>query len=145
MVTDLSEIISVKTDNVTTIGVTTTFADSVYQAERVEVISSEVIGIGTTVVARVFANISGISSISFSSSLLNFDSTLFTFDSQTVEVYSGGIASAHNMGKFSWGKITLGERVGAQSFNFYGLNGHSGISSSGLVQRYNPLKFKNYI
>ena len=145
MVTDLSEIISVKTDNVTTIGVTTTFADSVYQAERVEVISSEVIGIGTTVVARVFANISGISSISFSSSLLNFDSTLFTFDSQTVEVYSGGIASSHNMGKFSWGKIALGERVSAQSFNFYGLNGHSGISSSGLVQRYNPLKYKNYI
>ena len=145
MVTDMSTVVALATDNTTTIGITTDFLDGVYQAERSIIVETNVVGVGTTFVRRVFANISGVSTISFSSSILTLDSSTFTFDSQTATVYSGGIASAFNMGKFSWGKITLGERVSAQDFPFYGLDGHAGISSSGLVQRYNPLKFKNYI
>ena len=145
MIDDLSTIESLKTDNTTLIGITTVFCDSVFQAERSEIVETSVVGVGTTFVRRVFANISGISTISLSSTLLSLDSSTITFDSQTATVYSGGIASSFNMGKFSWGKITLGERVSAQDFPFYGLDGHAGISSSGLVQRFNPLKFKNYI
>ena len=132
-------------DNTTVVGITTDFIDGVWCVRDVETLTTNVIGIGSTVVRRVFCNISGISTVSFSSTFLSFDSTLFTYDSQLVEVYTGGISSSFNFGKFSWGKIQFEPRIGPKEFNSYNLDGYVGISTAGLVQRSNPLKFNNYI
>jgi hypothetical protein len=55
-----------------------------------------------------------------------------------------GYTTAPYMGDFSWGKITLEDRANPQSFNFYGDNGVSGISTSALVIRQNPLKASGF-
>jgi hypothetical protein len=130
--------------NGTVIGVTTTFLDNVYQVSSVYTEQGEVIGVGTTAVRRVFANIVGYSTVTFDNLSLSFDSTTFTFDSNTFDVLSGGISSDRNFGNFSWGKIELITPLKKNSFNFYGDNGYSGISTSAIVTRSNPLKFKNY-
>ena len=130
--------------NGTVIGVTTTFLDNVYQVSSVHTEKGEIIGVGTTAVRRVFANIVGYSTVTFNNLSLSFDSTTFTFDSNTFDVLSGGISSDRNFGNFSWGKIELTTPLKKNSFNFYGDNGYSGISTSAIVTRSNPLKFKNY-
>jgi len=133
------------TDNTTTVGITSSFVDGVWCVRDVETKTTNVIGVGTTSVRRVFCNISGISTVSFSSTMLSFDSSLFTYDSQLVEVYTGGISSAFSFGKFSWGKIKFDPRLAPSEYNAYNLDGYVGISTAGLVQRSNPLKFINYI
>jgi hypothetical protein len=110
-----------------------------------QTISTQVVGVGTTVVKRVFCNISGVSTVSFSSLDLSFDSTLFTYDSRLVKVFTGGISSSFSFGKFSWGRIDLNDRLAPKEFNSYNLDGYVGISTAGIVQRTNPLKFVNYI
>ena len=76
---------------------------------------------------------------------ITFDSTQFTFDSQVFTVYQGGISSSHNFGRFSWGQIGVSRGTNTKSFNFYGEEGYAGINTSGLVTRFNPLKFNNYV
>ena len=110
-----------------------------------QTLSTQVVGVGTTTVKRVFCNISGLSTVTFSSVDLTFDSTLFTYDSRLVEVFTGGISSSFSFGKFSWGRIGLDERTIPKDFNSYNLDGYVGISTAGIVQRTNPLKFVNYI
>ena len=68
----------------------------------------------------------------------------FTLDTRTFTVYAGGISSASNMGRFSWGKIQFEGRTSPQEFSFYGNNGIIGISSSGLLSRFEPLKYRDY-
>jgi len=142
---DEETIVSLQNDSVTQVAITTSFLDSVFQVSDTQLLDKNVIGVGVTMVKRVFANISGISTVDFASTLITFDSTNYTFDSQTFAVYAGGISSSAYLGSYSWGKIDLAGRTNPQSFNFYGEDGYSGISSSGLVTRYNPLKYKDYI
>ena len=142
---DEETIISLQNDGVTQVAITTSFLDSVFQVSDTQLLDKNVIGVGVTMVKRVFANISGISTVDFASTLITFDSTNYTFDSQSFAVYAGGISSSAYLGSYSWGKIDLAGRTNPQSFNFYGEDGYSGISSSGLVTRYNPLKYKDYI
>ena len=106
-----------------TIGIGTTFLDCVYQVSSFEdnsltITAGSTTGI-TTICRRVFVN---------------------------VDTVGSGIAytSLPDMGEFSWGKISLDERTDSKSFNFYGDNGYTGISTSALVTRSNSLKFKNY-
>jgi hypothetical protein len=73
------------------IGIATNFVDGVYQVDSVSNVSvaSTTIGIatvgaGTTIVRRIFARISGISTVTFSSTNITFDSTTFTFDSTGI-------------------------------------------------------------
>ena len=78
------------------------------------------------------------------------DADVYTFDSSSTITYSGTISttttsSSISFGEFSWGKIVLGDRASAQSFNFYGNDGISGITSSAVVSRTNPLRYNNYI
>ena len=138
-------ITSLGTDNITVIGVTTTFADNVWAVKDHQTLTTNVIGIGNTVVKRVFCNISGISTLTFSSTDLSFDSTLFTYDTQLVEVVTSGISSSTGFGKFSWGKINFEPRTSPKEYNSYNLDGYVGISTAGVVQRTEPLKFVNYI
>ena len=141
---DTIETINSKSNTGTPIGITTSFIDCVYQVKDTYILEKNVIGVGNTTVRRVFTSISGIATDSFSSSLINFDSSVYTFDTRTFTVYAGGISSASNMGRFSWGKIVFDVRTQPQEFNFYGNNGIIGISSSGLLSRSEPLKYKNY-
>ena len=137
------------------IGIGTNFVDGVYQVDSVNNVSvaSTTIGIatvgaGTTIVRRIFASISGISTVTFSSTNITFDSTAFTFDSTGIgsgSGYSGGIATSNYFGNFSWGRIELTGRTKENTYNFYGNNGVGGISTSGAVKRTLPLKFQNYI
>ena len=132
-------------DNTTVVGTTTSFVDGIWSVRDHQTLTTNVIGIGSTVIRRVFCNISGVSTVSFSSTTLSFDSTLFTYDSQLVEVFTGGISSSFNFGKFSWGRIQFEPRTSPREYNSYNDNGYVGISTAGLVQRSKPLKFVNYI
>ena len=109
----------------TAIGIGTDFVNNVYQVDTVSNVQSNVIGVGSTSVRRIFARISNISSITG---------------------YSGvGIDTTSNsFGNFSWGKIVLKSRTKENSYTFYGNNGVGGISTSGVVKRTLPLRFKNY-
>jgi hypothetical protein len=137
------------------IGIGTNFVDNVYQVESVSNVSVAntaigiaTVGAGTTIVRRIFARISGISTINFSSTNITFDSTTFTFDSTGIgsgSGYSGGIATSNYFGNFSWGRIELTGRTKENTYNFYGNNGVGGISTSGAVKRTLPLRFENYI
>ena len=106
--------------------------DGVYQVDSVSNVSVAnttigiaTVGSGTTIVRRIFARISGIS---------------------TITGYSGvGIDTTSNIfGNFSWGRIELLTRTKENSYNFYGTNGVGGISTSGVVKRTIPLRSKNY-
>ena len=134
---------SLRTDY-TDLGITTSFIDCVYQVSDTYILEKNVIGVGNTTVRRVFTNVGGISTISFSSSFISFDSNNYTFDNRSFTVYSGGISASSQFGKFSWGKIQFEERSTPQEFNFYGDGGILGISSSGLLSRSEPLKYNNY-
>jgi hypothetical protein len=137
------------------IGIGTNFVDNVYQVESVSNVSVAntaigiaTVGAGTTIVKRILARISGISTVDFSSTNITFDSTVFTFDSTGIgsgSGYSGGITTSNYFGNFSWGRIELTGRIKENTYNFYGNNGVGGISTSGAVKRTLPLRFENYI
>ena len=84
-----STVLTSRDNNNNIIGFGTNFADNVYQVDSVvnvsvanTVIGIATIGAGTTTVRRVYARISGVGTINFSSTLITFDSTssVFTFD-----------------------------------------------------------------
>jgi hypothetical protein len=106
----------------TKIGIATTALDCVYQVTTFEdndqiIHEGSLVGF-TTTLRRIFVNVDNAGSI--------------------------GYTTAPYMGDFSWGKIMFKTRIGAQPFNFYGDNGYSGISTSGLVTRLNPLRSVGY-
>jgi hypothetical protein len=130
------------------IGIGTQFVDNVYQVDTASNVVTNIAGIGTITVRRIYANVGGISTITFSSTNIYFDSTLYTFDSAGIGSdggYSGAISTSNNFGNFSWGKISLAFRSKEKSYNFYGNNGIGGISTSTIVKRTSPLKFSDYI
>jgi hypothetical protein len=106
------------------VGVADTFLDCVYQVgsastEMVTVTNEESAGI-VTAVRRIKCN---------------------------VDTYGPGITHTKRpfMGNYSWGKIVFEERTDTKTFDAHNESGVIGISTSGLVQRTNALKFKNYI
>ena len=130
------------------IGLGTQFIDNIYQVSAVSTIEREVVGVGSTFVRRVFANISGLSTVTFGSSGIDFSSDAITFDDDgegTGSGFAGIITASNYFGNYSWGKITLKGRSESNAFEVYPTNGISGISTWPLVQRTNPLKSVNYI
>jgi len=128
------------------IAITTSFADSVYQVRNAATVVSDVVGVGVTYVRRITSNLTGISSgTSFDSTFITFDSTIVTFDSRNFQIFTGGISTSNYIGNYSWGRINFDNRVGISTFNFYGNDGYSGISTSSLVVRRSPLKYDNYV
>jgi len=136
---------SLYNDNSTILGITTSFCDTVYQVENVTTIDVNVVGVGTTSVRRVFSNVGNISTVTAGGNLITFDQTDFTFDGQVFTIYQGGISSSFNFGRFSWGKINVSRNIEPGTFNFYGEDGITGLSTSAVVTRLNPLKFNNYV
>ena len=102
-----------------TLGVTTQFLDAVYEVAAVSVAQTAVAGVGITYVKNVTVSVEDLGNIS-------------------------GIGLTEFYGQFSWGKINLGSRTNAVAFNAYTLNGSSGISTGGVINRIEPLKFVGY-
>ena len=135
------------------LGVGTQFVNNVYQVADFGIVSVAktsigiaTVGTGMTYVTRVFSMVDKFSGDTFSSLEIKFDSTGYTFDAGggNYTTYSGGITTESHMGDYSWGKIELGSRSNPESFNFYGERGTGGISTSGIVRRVAPLKYKDY-
>jgi len=104
------------------VGLATTALDCVYQVESFEdndqiIHQGSLVGF-TTTLRRIFVNVDNSGSI--------------------------GYTTAPYMGDFSWGKITIPNRIDPQTFSFYGDNGVTGVSTSGVIARYNPLKAVGY-
>ena len=77
---------------------------------------------------------------------IKFDSTNTKFDSNGIgATYTGNVHNAPFYGTYSWGYLELGSRIGARDFKFYGQDGLGGISTSGFIQRFNPLRDKEYL
>lgn len=102
-----------------TLGVTTQFLDSVYEVAAVSVATTAVAGVGITYIKKVTVSVEDLGDIS-------------------------GIGLTEFYGEFSWGKITLGDRTNAIAFDAYLLNGISGITTGGVVNRVEPLKLVGY-
>ena len=96
----------------------TTALDNVYQAVVVQRRDQNVPGVGSTAISRVTVNIDKPGNFAFS--------------------------AMPNMGEYSWGKIMFEGRTTPFAFDFYGTNGVTGISTGGLVSRFNPLKYTDY-
>lgn len=101
------------------VGVGTTCLDNVYKVASVSIAQTSVPGIGVTNVSRVIV------------SILNYNGLSGTG-------YSGFY------GEFSWGKINAPTRKKPNSFVSYNNNGVSGILTSPIIQRINPLRYVGY-
>ncbi len=127
------------------IGISTQFIDSIYQVSNIQILNSNIIGIGTTYIKRVFVKSDdsssvGLSTIGLGSSTITFDSTYYTwdyFDTSSLTSYS----TIYYGGEYTWGKLTDINRINPKQFNSYGING---ITTSASVIRVNPLKYNNY-
>ena len=142
-----TSITSKDTDN-NIIGVGTQFIDNIYQVSAVSNVTRNVVGVGMTVVRRVYANISGLSTVTFGTTGIDFSSEFYTFDDDgegTGSGFAGIITASNYFGNYSWGKITLTGRSETNQFEVYPNDGISGISTWPLVQRTIPLKSSNYI
>jgi len=102
------------------IGIGTTCLDNVYQVISNSVFKTNVVGVGSTYINRIVVGVSS---------------------------YNGftGFALTTFYGQYSWGRITIGaSRTNPKSYSWYNQKGVSGISSSPLVRRINPLKYRDY-
>lgn len=102
-----------------TLGMTTEFLDTVYEVAAVSVATTAVAGVGITYVKKVTVSVEDLGDMT-------------------------GIGLTEFYGEFSWGKITLGDRTSASAFDAYLLNGISGITTGGVVNRVEPLKLVGY-
>jgi hypothetical protein len=74
---------------------------------------------------------------SFDATDITFDSTLYTFDNLGFDT--------RIFGQYSWGRILVPERKNPVEFIAYTTNGVSGLTTNSSVERFNPLRYRNYI
>ncbi len=105
----------------TVVGIGTSFLDNVYEVAQVSIAQTMGIGIGLTYVAQVTVS---------------------------VQDYNGltGLGYSEFFGEYSWGRIQTSPRGKARTFTSYAGNsdGLSGITTSPIVERVNPLRYLNY-
>ena len=101
------------------VGIGTSCLDNVYKASSVSIAQTSVLGIGITDVTRVVV------------SVLDYNGLV-------------GYGYSGFYGEFSWGKLSNFIRKNPLSFNSYNTNGISGLTTSTLVQRLNPLSYVGY-
>ena len=101
----------------TVVGIGTSFLDNVYEVASVSIGQTMGIGIGLTYVAQVTVS---------------------------VQDYNGltGLGHSEFFGEYSWGRIQTSPRGSARVFTSYAgdSTGLSGISSSPIIERLNPLR-----
>ena len=101
------------------IGIGTTFIDNIYEVASVSIGQTDVIGVGLTYVAKVTVSVSDYNGLS-------------------------GLGYSSFFGEYSWGRIYNLNRTNPSEF-IVNNNGLIGILTSPIVQRYNPLKYRNYV
>ena len=101
-----------------TIGIGTTALDNVYQVISAQRRDQTVPGVGSTAISRITVNIDKPGGFAFS--------------------------AVPSMGEYTWGKIVFEGRTSPQEFDFYGNSGVTGITTGGLVSRFEPLKYRDY-
>ena len=108
---------SLRQDN-SVVGVGSTFLDNIYEVATVSIAQTAVQGIGITYVAQVTVS---------------------------VEDFNGLVGTGHSnfFGEYSWGRIAIPTRTDANAFTAYN-NGLVGVSTSPIVERFDPLKYLNY-
>ena len=108
---------SLRQDN-SVVGVGSTFLDNIYEVAAVSIAQTAVQGIGITYVAQVTVS---------------------------VEDFNGLVGTGHSnfFGEYSWGRIAIPTRTDANAFTAYN-NGLVGVSTSPIVERFDPLKYLNY-
>jgi len=105
--------------NSSIVGVGTSCLDNIYKVASVSIAQTSVPGIGLTSVSRVIV------------SVLNYNGLT-------------GTGFSNFYGEFTWGKINTSVRKSPKTFEVYTANGISGLSTSPIVQRINPLKYVGY-
>jgi hypothetical protein len=100
------------------IGIGTTYIDGIYQAVAVSTGTTVAPGIGSTSVTKVTVSLSSYNGLN-----------------------NTGFGTFY--GDFSWGRIYSLSRSNPQDFDSYN-NGLVGIETSPVVQRFNPLKYRDY-
>jgi hypothetical protein len=130
------------------IGIGTTCMDNVYQVLSNQVVSTQIAGIGSTNVTRIYVGVASYNGFNFNQyPSYTFDTTAYTFDSTGTPTFDSTFLSDGEdfFGMYSWGRIAVtGSRTSSKSFTWYNQNGVSGISSSPIVRRINPLKYRDY-
>jgi hypothetical protein len=101
------------------IGYSENYIDGIYQAISVSIASTSVLGVGVTNVIRTTVSVSDYNNLS-------------------------GIGISNFYGNYSWGRISDLSRNNPKQFISY-KNGISGIETSPIIIRKNPLKYSNYI
>jgi len=101
-------------ENNNVIGIGSTFIDNVYRVSQVSIAQTTVSGVGTTSIAQVIVSVSD---------------------------YNGlvSLGQTYYYGDYSWGRISNLTRSNPKQFNV-NQNGISGIESSAIIQRVQPLK-----
>ena len=97
------------------IGIGTSCLDNVYQVAHIEYALRDAVGVGSTHLLRVTVNVS---------------------DNNIT-----GLGSSDFFGEFSWGRIYTPTRKNPKE---YTSNSFSGIDTSPIVRRFNPLKYELY-
>jgi YHYH protein len=129
------------------IGIGTTCTDNVYQVLDYEILQSSIAGIGLTYVNRIVVGVSSYNGINFSNiDTITFDQTGGpTFDRADYPTFDASYIGDDFYGMFSWGRISLNSgRVTPNQYTWYNQNGVTGISTSPIVRRINPLKYRDY-
>ena len=106
-----------------TVGVGISFVDNIYEVTSAQTVYRNVTGVGFTYVRRIFTRVS---------------------DQMSQFTWGVGVVTSTYQGNYSWGKIELAGRTGINSYSAYTGNGITGISTSVIVQRTNPLRSKGY-
>ena len=101
------------------VGVGTTYIDGIYEAISVSFASTECPGVGFTDIVQVTVSVSDYNGLT-------------------------GLGYSNFYGEYSWGRIYDISRSKSQSFKSF-RNGFVGISTSPIVRRYEPLKYRDYI
>jgi len=109
---------SLASSNSGIVGIGTSFIDNIYKVAQVSIAQTSAAGIALTYVTRVVVSVASTNGIS-------------------------GFGFSSFYGEYSWGRISGGTRLNPKAFTAYN-NGLAGISTSPIVQRYNPLKYRNY-
>jgi len=100
------------------VSIGTSFLDNVYEVSSVSIAQTDAVGFGVTYVAKVTVS---------------------------VKNYNGLVGTGYSnfFGEYSWGRISTPTRINPREFEYYN-NGLIGVSTSPIVERYNPLKYLNY-
>ena len=152
------------------VAIGTEFVNNVYCVNTVENKTVNVPGVGVTMVRRINSRVTGLSTITFDSTGITMDNEIYTMDNSVIgsgNSYVGDITTPLGIGNYSWGKLQTKSKL-QNNYKFYGANGigvgeysttgenaddetinieHSatGIHTSSIVRRFEPLRSINYI